>query len=230
MSGSGLFIKEMATVPHLGTVGELGDLRRDVAKTLLPMAAWCVEEFTNPAAKDDDAILLVKNTLTTTAVVYSGATLDGVVGVAAMVPPRNIILTTAGLDADFGTANVVVTGKDVNDHVITETLQITAGTNPGVVTGVKAFAKVTSVAVPVMGTHTNGTLKVGFGDLIGLSKKLKTRAGLTTVLMEIEAGVKVATGTYADATVGLPNGTYLAANTPDAARDYCLYYEYDAAV
>jgi len=234
MFGSGLFSKKKASKPHLvagsgGLPGEIADLRADVAAVITPLAAFTVEEWTNPAAKDDNAILLVKDTLSATAVTYSGAGLDGVVGGGVMSPPRNIIITTAGTDADFGTANIVVTGKDVNGATISETLQVTAGTNPGVVTGAKAFAKVTSIAVPAMGTHTDGTLMVGFGDLIGFGKKLMARAGLSTLLMEIEAGAKVTTGTIVGAATGAPNGTYLAANTPDGTRDYAVFYEYDAA-
>ena len=233
MSGSGLFSNESPLKPHLiqgasGIAGEVSDLRRDVGETLSPMASFTVEEFTNPPAADADAILAAKDTLTATAKTYATADLDGAVGDNVMSPPRNVTVTTVGADSNFVEGSLVtVNGKDVNGDDISEDIAITLGSSPGTFVGAKAFARVTSIEIEAQDTHTDGTIAVGFGDIIGLDKKIKTRAGLTTLLMEIEAGSKVTTGTIADPATGAPNGTYLAANAPNAARDYALYYEYD---
>lgn len=197
------------------------------------LAAYCpivCDEFTAPPTKTDNAFLLVKNSLTTTAVTYSAAagTLDGSVGAAAMITPRNVILTTAGADSNFtGSDAVVITGLDVNGAVISETLTITNAGSPGVFTGAKAFIQVTSIVFPAMGTHTDGTVKVGFGDIVGFRHKLQKRAGRVCVLQENEAASVVTTGTFADAATGLPNGTYLAANAPNGSRNYAVTYERD---
>jgi hypothetical protein len=233
MSGSGLFSDQSALKPHLiqgasGIAGEVGDLRRDVGVTVAPMAAITVEEFTNPVAADDDAILLAKDTLDAEAVTYDTEDLDGAVGDGVMSPPRNVTVTTTGTDSDFVNASVVtVHGKDINGDDISEAISILVASSPGTFVGAKAFARVTSITVAAQGTHTDGTISVGFGAKIGLAKKLMARAGLSTVLMEIEAGSKVTTGTIVGASTGAPNGTYAPANAPNAARDYAVYYEYD---
>jgi hypothetical protein len=73
----------------------------------------------------------------------------------------------------------------------------------------------------------SGTYALGFGILMGLNKLIVARAGLTGLIREIETGVLVTTGTIAASAAGLPNGTYDAANPPNATRDYAIYYEYD---
>lgn len=233
MSGSGLFSNESPLKPHLiqgasGIAGEVGDLRRDVGETIAPLASFTVEEFTDPAASDDDAILEAKDTLSATAHTYAADDLDGAVGAGVMDPPRNIIVTTAGNDTNFVNAShVTIHGKDVNGADLTEAIQILTAGSPGVFTGVKAFARVTGVVVDAQGTHTDGTIKVGFGDTIGLGKKIKVRAGLASLLVEIAGGVKVTDGVVADATASPPNGSYTPDDAPDDSLDYAIYYEYD---
>jgi hypothetical protein len=233
--GSGLMSRQYANKPHLlqtsgGIAAEVKDLRDDLAEELAAMSAITVEEFTNPAAADVNAIKL---SIASAASIqtYTGAALDGVVGLLAMSPPRNITITTT-THADIDAVGVVITGKDVNGDDITETILLTNG---GGVTdvGAKAFAKVTSIVVPAQ-TGINGALEFGFGDIIGLSRPLRSRAGLAAVTREVAVGAVVVTGTFVAAPVavgaGQPNGTYLAAAVPNAARDYALYYETDASL
>lgn len=224
MSGSGLFSSQGPAIPHLAKTGEIAELRKDVGEELAPLAAVTVEEWTNPAAADTDAILLAKAS-TVAVQAYAVADLDGVVGAAAMSPPRNVTVTTAGTTPADAPATLTVTGRDINGDVITEDIAIpqTAAT----AVGTKAFAKVTSLSTTV-GQGTGATMAVGFGALIGLAKKAKARAGLGVVaLREVAVGALVTTGTFADATTGAPHGTYSPAAAPDGAKDYALYYEYD---
>jgi len=234
-NGSGLMSRQYANKPHLlqtsgGIAAEVKDLRDDLIAELSMVAGVAVEEFTNPAAADVNAIKL---SIASAAAIqtYTGAALDGVVGLLAMSPPRNISITSTA-HADIDAVAVVITGKDVNGDDITESITLTDG---GGVTdvGAKAFAKVTSIVVPAQ-SGVGGALEFGFGDIIGFLRPLKSRAGLAAVVREIAVGAVVTTGTFvaapAVAGAGQPNGTYLAAAVPDATRDYAVYYEMDASL
>jgi len=182
-----------------------------------------VDAWTNPAAADTNAI---KTSIASSAspASYSGADLNGVVGVGAMSPPRNITITTSS-HADIDAVVVVVTGTDIDDNALVENITLTD--NGGVTdAGVKAFKTVSQIDVPAQ-SGTGGTLEFGFGTSIGLTKKAKTRAGMLVALQEIEAGSVVATGTFGLAATALPYGTYTPNTAADGANDYVLAYEVD---
>lgn len=188
-NGSGLFTKQSAQKPHLlrgsgGIQSEIADLRSDVLEEMAAVAAITAEELTNVAAADADGI---KTSIASSASAasYSGAALNGVVGAGTMSPPRNITITTSS-NANINAVAVVITGKDVNGATQTDTITLTD--NGGVTdVGTKAFASVSSIAVPAQG-GTGGALQFGFGNVIGLSKKLKARAGSNGLIREIVAG------------------------------------------
>lgn len=230
-NGSGVLSTRAPKKPHLvnrvgGLASEVADLRADLAAEFASTAAIAVEEWTDVPAASTNAIKTAIATVAST-VTYSGAALNGTVGAGTMSPPRNITVTTAGGTPADAPATATITGLDVNGNVISEA--ITVAQTATTAAGAKAFASVTSIALTA-GDGTNATLAFGFGALIGFAKKLKTRAGLATLIMEISGGTKVTTATIADATVGAPNGTYSAAAAPDGSRDYAVYYEYDATV
>lgn len=227
-NGSGLFRRQAAQKPHLlrgsgGVAAEVGDLRSDVLEEMSPVSAFTVDEFTNPATADTDGI---KTSIATVASpqTYTGAALNGAVGAGVMDPPRNLTITTGGGTPADAPVSTTITGLDVNGDVIIETILLSQ--IAGTAVGIKAFRKVTQIVLPAA-DGVGALLEFGFGTKIGLSKKIRVRAGLSTLLMEIEVGVKVTTGTIAPAAVGLPNGTYLPATLPDGIRDYAVYYEYD---
>jgi len=225
-NGSGLFSDEGPLKPHLlrggGVGGEVADLRRDVGDTVTPMTAMTVDEHTNVATADTDAIVAVGTASVAGATTLSGAALDGVLGSGTMDPARNVSITTSDSAATWAAQNVVFTGTDVNDQPISETIAIA---NNATTAGTSAFASVTSVVMNAV--DAAGTYGLGFGILMGLNKLIVARAGLTGLIREIETGVLVTTGTIAASAAGLPNGTYDAANPPNATRDYAIYYEYD---
>jgi hypothetical protein len=230
--GSGLFTKKGPKVPHLsllgakGLEGEVADLREDVRTSFLAMAAITVEEFVNPVAASPNAIKLAIASVAAI-VSYSGAQLDGAVGGAVMSPPRNLTITTAGGTAADAPATATITGVDVNGAVISET--ITVAQTATIALGVKAFAKVTKIDLPAA-DGTGATLAFGFGSVIGLGKKIKSRAGLAFVLKEAANGAVVTNGTIVAAATGLPNGTYAPNTIPDGAKTYAIFYEYDPTV
>lgn len=218
--GSGLFGTRNARKPHLGSaaehagaLGEISALRSDIKAEMSSVAGFVVEEFTNPPAADVDAIKLGFATAVT-AQVFTGAALDGVVGIAAMVPPRNVTVTAdANVGGYLGSATIKGSFRGVPQ---TEAIVIT---DSATTAGVKPFDQVTEIDIPIQ-PDALGVLSVGFGELIGLAKNPKTRAGLTEALKEIVDGAVVTTGVL-DAT----NGTYDPAASPNAAHDYAVVYE-----
>lgn len=221
MSGSGLFSKQGPDVPHLSD-GELADLRSDVKKQLAPLAAFTVEEFTNPVAASANGIKTSVAT-STSAQSYTGSALNGAVGGGVMSPPRNVTVSATDSSASYA-GSVTFTGVDINGHAITEAVAIT---NNATAVGAKAFAKVTKIDVPAQ-VDTSGALTFGFGVKMGLAKKIMARAGLAAFLLkEVYDGAVVTNGTVVGAATGLPNGTYAGNTAPNGAHDYAIYYEYD---
>lgn len=227
--GSGIFSKQKADRPHLlqgsGGLGpEIQEVRRDIAADFAANAAIAIEEFTNPPAADADALSLDAASVNGIRTVALG----GVVGTGTMDPPRNVTVTVGGggTPADAA-ANATVTGVDINGNAISEVLALNqAG---GATVGAKAFARVTSI-VEDAGQGAGATISYGFGALIGLGKPIKTRAGLTAPIREIAVGAVVTNGVFTTPAVGAPNGTYSPNSAADGARDYALYYEYDATL
>lgn len=234
MSGSGLFSNQEPKKKHLvdgkhGVAGEVDDLREDVVRVLSGLVALTVDEFTNPATADVDAI---KTSIASaaTAQSYSGAALNGVVGTTEMVPPRNVTITTT-LHADIDAVDVVITGKVRNaDGILIDQVGTITLTNGGGTTdaGALAFSTVERIDVPAQ-SGVGGALTFGFGNLIGLGKPLISRAGLVAVLHEIAVGAVVTNGTFVNAATSAPNGTYSPNAAPNGANDYAVYYEYDPA-
>jgi len=85
--------------------------------------------------------------------------------------PRNITATVddvTGDDADIKAVQVVVTGTNMLDEEITETLPAFTLNTAGSVAGSKAFKTVTQVVIPAGDTPYDVTTAIGFGDILGL--------------------------------------------------------------
>jgi hypothetical protein len=231
-AGSSLFTRPQAALGHLvkpggGLSGEIFDLRKDLTTEFAAMAAIAVEEFTNAAAPDAAGLLaLTATTVAVQTVLTAGLLAPGKAALAAY--PRNVTFTTdaAGTPGD-APADAVVTGTDINGEALTETISVpqTATTTQGA----KAFKTITSI-VYAAGDGTGAQVSIGFGKKFGLTKKIKSRAGLATAIKEIAVGAVVTTGTFVDAATAPPNGTYAPSADPDATKDYAIYYEFDASV
>jgi len=212
-----------------GTMGEVNDLRDDTEAAFTKMETpgiggtnlLAIDEWTNPAAAAAAALEAATATQTTARTVTSF--LAG--GLAALAAgPRDVSFTTAGTTPADAPASAVLTGTDVDDGALTETVSV--GQTATTVYSTKCFKTLTSVAYTA-GDGTGATVAIGVGPKLGLHSKIKTRAGLTAPIREVEAGVAVTTGTFGSAATSPPNGSYTAANAPDGARDYALYYERD---
>jgi hypothetical protein len=138
--------------------------------------------------------------------------------------PRNITFTSGGSDATHAPASAVITGTDIDDAALTETVTLsqTAGTD----LGVKAFKTITSIVYGAAG-GTDATVAIGLGGKLGLAKKAKTRGGIVMVVQEIAAGALATNGTFVVAGTGLPYGTYAPNSAPDGSRDYAVIFERD---
>jgi hypothetical protein len=111
-------------------------------------------------------------------------------GITNPPSPRNLTATTAGTAADIKAGTVEVTGTNINDEVITETLPTFTVDSATTVVGNKAFKTVTSYIVPDMDGDA-ATVAIGFGDKLGLPFLSDT--GGSTVLLATLAGVREAT-------------------------------------
>jgi len=117
--------------------------------------------------------------------------------------PRNITATAGGTSADVKAIQVIITGTNANNEVITETLPAFTVNTTGTVVGNKAFATVTSIFIPAH-DGTGATTSIGTGAKLGLDHKLD----LNTVDLAFLGGVKE--GTLPTVTV---SSTALESNT-----------------
>lgn len=228
--GSGQFTGQRAARPHLvrgsgGLSGEIADLRQDIIDDFAANACIALEVFTNPVVADPNGI---KESFASAATDqdFSGSDLDGAVGTGVMDPPRNITITTSN-NADINAVDVVITGTDINDQPLEDTITLTDDGNTTDV-GVAAFKTVTRIQIPAQ-AGAGATIEVGFGALLGLAKPILSPAGVTSLIKEHAAGAVATNGVVAAASVGLPNGTYAPNSAPDGSRDYAIWYEYDAS-
>jgi len=97
--------------------------------------------------------------------------------------PRNITVTPGGTTADVAAGDVVVTGTNMADEVISETFTFLANAESAKV-GAKAFKTVTSILVPQQ-DGAAATFTVGWGDVLGLPFLLTTK----TLVMAVFNGI-----------------------------------------
>ena len=87
--------------------------------------------------------------------------------------PRNLTVTPDGTTTDVAAGDVVITGTNYANQVISESFTFTADAAAAVV-GVKAFKTVTSILVHQQ-DGAAATFTVGFGELIGLPVMLSAK-------------------------------------------------------
>lgn len=115
------------------------------------------QKWTAPDAAADDAIHAAITLLTTVQDISTNIT----------NPDFPRVPTITGTKAGGSlTGNVVLTGTNIRDEVISETIAITADT---LVPGTKAFKTITNIRVPVRAT-SGDTVKVGMTDALGLDR------------------------------------------------------------
>lgn len=80
--------------------------------------------------------------------------------------PRNITATSGGTATDIKAVQVVITGTNYLDEVITETLPVFTENTATTVVGSLAFKTVTSIVIPAHDGNA-ATTAIGFGDKLG---------------------------------------------------------------
>ena len=186
--------------------------------------AFVTDEFTAPAAASPTAFVLAIAT-STSPVTLSGAGLTGGTGAGALSPARNVTVTVGGLGAGITNGSaVVLTGTDPTGAVQTETVTLTVVGSPGIFLGLKLFASLTSVAIPAQAAAT-ATIAVGFGVLLGLSQKVRSRAGRLAVLQEVSGAVALTTGTVANP-ASCPVASYSPVAAANGVLNYAVTYEH----
>lgn len=116
-----------------------------------------------PATADVDAIIAT-GASTAGIQTLSGASLDGVVGVLEMFPPRNLTFTISS-HANWDATQIVVTGTD-EDGVVMQEAFLVPDAGAATLTGLKHFRTVTQVVIPAQ-SGTAGTFTMGFGASLG---------------------------------------------------------------
>lgn len=102
-------------------------------------------------------------------------------GITNPAVPRNITATAGGTAGDIKAVQVVITGTNYADEVITETLPAFTVDTPGTVEGSKAFKTITNINVPAH-DGTGATTIIGWGDKLGLPYLLAHNTVLKTYL------------------------------------------------
>lgn len=92
-------------------------------------------------------------------------------GITSPDVPRVVTATAGGTAADVKAIQVVVTGTDMNNRALTETLPAFTVNTTGTVTGTKAFKTVTSITIPAH-DGTGATTAIGTGPALGLPQTL----------------------------------------------------------
>jgi len=179
--------------------------------------------FTDVAAADPNAFktALVAPAVGTT---YAGSgDLDGVLGIHAQYPPRNVTITgTTGGGEALEAKVAVVTGICHDGVVRSENVSLTILGATDTVTdeGALAFTKLISVYFPADASGSPGDYEIGFGDVIGLTRTLS--AGMLTKLfadnVEEAAAATVLSGS------SLPHGTFTPTTAPDGSVDFVVCY------
>lgn len=120
--------------------------------------------------------------------------------------PRNVVLNPDGNTSDCAAGSFVVTGTNIFDEAITETITVTTNqAHDTLSAGAKAFKTLTQITVPAM-DGAGVTFHLGTGDALGLNRML----GMNTVRMAALANVTE--GTAPTVTV---NSTAVDGNTID---------------
>ena len=145
------------------------------------------------------------------AITDTGAAQTITTSITSPTIPRNISATAGGVAGDIKAISVTVTGTDYYGATQTEAIGPFTVNNAGTVYGSKAFATVTSIALPKH-DGTGATTSIGWSDKLGLDMKMK----YPRICYELEDDAVVGTaGTVVGYSTGTPNGTY----DPNSACD-----------
>lgn len=149
------------------------------------------------------------------AVTLGAAAQDVTSGITNPDFPRNV--TVKG-NASGIAGNVVITGTNIRDEAITETIALDAANE---VQGNKAFKTVTNINFPAKTNGSGDTVSVGIGKKMGLDRKM---VGDEHILATVD-GVKETTApTVAYSSSAIESNTLSPNTAPNASRDLVAVY------
>lgn len=138
--------------------------------------------------------------------------------------PSQLVFTTAGTTASDAPANVVITGRDINGNVQSETLNLAQTATTA--TSIKYYAAIDNLAFAAA-DGAGSTIAITYSVNVGLSRKVMLRSGVATLIRELMDGTAPTAGALIVPATAVPNGAY----TPNAAgndvHDYVIYFEMD---
>ena len=205
------YLKNQTVRPTRGTIGAGVTQGK---KGLISYALSTVD-LGVPAAGTATAI---STAITSTNTGATNATLNYV-----LPTPRNISITSGGTGASITAAAIVVTGKNIEGKIITESLTPTAAT-PGTLTGTKVFHTVTSIAIPTQ-TGAGATYSIGVGNNFGINTRNLSVTQVRLVKKLVSTGVEtLATpaSTNFDTTI-VENNWITLDTTANGLNQYYLY-------
>lgn len=138
--------------------------------------------------------------------------------------PSQLVFTTAGVTASDAPANVVITGRDINGNVLSETLSLAQTATTA--TSVGYYAAISTLAFAAA-DGTGATLAITFSANVGLSRKIMLRTGAATLIRELMDGTAPTAGALIVPATAIPNGAYTPNTAGNDVHDYAVYYEMD---
>lgn len=150
-------------------------------------------------------------------------------GFTAPDVPRALTLTIGGTGANAGIAVVVVTGTNVEGKTITESFSPTGG-QAETLTGIKAFATVTRIAIPIQ-PGSGVTFAIGTSAKLGVNHRLYSRKTNVVVVYDTGSTTPTTPATIDTAPTVATNENVIENNlvtpttAPNASRRYRIYYE-----
>ena len=187
------FFAEMVAAPYTDTDCPNSGVQNTLLRPVMYDAG-------SPPTADVDRIVTVTDMIVGAYVIANASPVGG----GAM----NVTFTMADADGSDTVGTVLVTGTDLDDQVLTETI---IPTQNGITQGTRAFKTVVSAVGA--GWVTNGgadQVTMGFGDLIGLPDLLVNNTVLFAVfnaVREVAAAVTFSTTVLALNTVDLTSAT-----------------------
>ncbi len=162
-----------------------------------------------PVAIDTDGVL--------TAVTDTGEEQVITTGITSPDFPRNITATAGGTAGDIKAIQVIVTGTNYADEVISETLPAFTVDTAGTVTGSLAFKTITSITIPAH-DGTGATTAIGWGKSFGLPYKLPY-----STLLKAFFDTAVDTGTITADLTDIEKNVFTVNGSPNGVKDINLY-------
>lgn len=139
-------------------------------------------------------------------------------GITNPVTPRVARIVSGG-GSHNATGNVVITGTDVRNSVITDTIALNGNTN---VDGVKAFKTITAIdTTGVSGIGASATVTVGVGLALGLGR-LQTYA--SPLFANVDGVADSGLPTMTKSSTDISQNTATPATAPNGSHTYVIGY------